>query len=252
MLFGHDEGKNLKQLCNGEKDVICPEMGGTGGDSLPKARQNLNFLGTNPIASAEEDTPENWIALGTGIAFISTSGKLKNQPTPYGYVENYTDGNYIYQAIHSLNGSSTVWSRSGTKAKWYDKSANWVKQLDENNGAQIKKAWTNTSPTSIFKGQTITAQQMGLTDLSSYNKAFVSFKWYNSIESLTPTITCEKGTVIRPHLQWDSSYVYYRSIKLDDSGVTFGDCYYGKLLQNNSIENTGLIPVEIYLVKGVL
>lgn len=30
MLFGHDEGKNLKQLCDGEKDVVCIQMGGTG------------------------------------------------------------------------------------------------------------------------------------------------------------------------------------------------------------------------------
>lgn len=30
MLFGHDEGKNLKQLCNGKDDVVCVEMGGTG------------------------------------------------------------------------------------------------------------------------------------------------------------------------------------------------------------------------------
>jgi len=30
MLFGHDEGKNIKQLCDGDIDAICREMGGTG------------------------------------------------------------------------------------------------------------------------------------------------------------------------------------------------------------------------------
>lgn len=43
MLFGHDEGKNLKQLCNGEKDVICVGMGGTGADNKKDARENLDI-----------------------------------------------------------------------------------------------------------------------------------------------------------------------------------------------------------------
>lgn len=30
MLFGHDEGKNLVQLCDGSNDIICRQMGGTG------------------------------------------------------------------------------------------------------------------------------------------------------------------------------------------------------------------------------
>lgn len=41
MLYGHDEGKNLKQLCNGEKDVICIEKGGTGADNAEDAREKL-------------------------------------------------------------------------------------------------------------------------------------------------------------------------------------------------------------------
>ena len=33
MLFGHDEGKNIRQLCDGLKDLICVKMGGTGKES---------------------------------------------------------------------------------------------------------------------------------------------------------------------------------------------------------------------------
>lgn len=43
MLFGHDEGKNLKQLCDGLKDLICIAMGGTGADNPEDARKNLGI-----------------------------------------------------------------------------------------------------------------------------------------------------------------------------------------------------------------
>lgn len=43
MLFGHDEGKNIKQLCDGTKDVVCIKMGGTGGKTLAEAQNNLGI-----------------------------------------------------------------------------------------------------------------------------------------------------------------------------------------------------------------
>ena len=48
MLFGYDRGKNRKQLCNGKKDVVCIEMGGTGGSTKEEAQKNLGYL-TNEL-----------------------------------------------------------------------------------------------------------------------------------------------------------------------------------------------------------
>lgn len=115
-------------------NAVPIEHGGTGSTTVEKARQNLNYIGLNPITTPEEDIPENWINLGTGVAFINGDGQLNNQPVAWGYLENYTSGSYIFQTLHSLNGNSTVWKRSGTKDKWYSGSENWVKEFDEKGG----------------------------------------------------------------------------------------------------------------------
>lgn len=114
---------------NGIVDML---HGGTGADNAPEARQNINFIGTNPIASISEDTPEKWKELGTGIAYISVAGLLNNQPYTYGFIENRVSGNLVSQTFYSMSGSSTVWHRSGNSSGWYSGSANWVKNLDEN------------------------------------------------------------------------------------------------------------------------
>lgn len=41
MLYGHDQGKNMIQLCDGESDVVCIAKGGTGADNAADARKNL-------------------------------------------------------------------------------------------------------------------------------------------------------------------------------------------------------------------
>ena len=223
-----------------------------------EARQNINFIGTNPIASAEDDTPENWAKLGSGFAYINAN-VLNNQPTTYCFVENKvytgTDGGgmLIVQTLYALGGNTKAesYSRAGNANGWYAASANWVKQLDEKTGIQHVNAWTNASPTSTFKGQTITAQQMGLTDLSPYDIALVAFNYHNATEQQPPIAMFKKGKTTRYKELWDPHYMYFRSVAFNNDGVTFGDAYYGKLLQNNSVDNTCLIPVEIYLVKGV-
>lgn len=126
---------NLKLSDVTGSEILPVENGGTGASTKAAARQNMNYIGTNPIKTPEEDTVANWIALGTGVAFVSESGLLNNQPYAYGYIENYTSGSYLFQTFHSLNGNSSVWRRSGNKSNgWYAGSANWVKVLDAKGG----------------------------------------------------------------------------------------------------------------------
>lgn len=63
MLFGHDEGKNLKQLCNGIKDLICVKMGGTGKESHVK-----NSILTGNGEEALKNVPTNKGALYANAA----------------------------------------------------------------------------------------------------------------------------------------------------------------------------------------
>lgn len=44
MLYAHDEGKNIRQLCDGETDAVCMEMGGTGAETKEGAQENLEIV----------------------------------------------------------------------------------------------------------------------------------------------------------------------------------------------------------------
>ena len=152
MLYGHDEGKNLKQLCNGKDNVICIEMGGTGAKNKPNARQNINFIGVNPIASIEEDRVAKWAAMGTGIAYINKTGLITNQPSQYGFIETKTSGVNVFQTWHRQGTAGTTYKRAGDLTEgWYNST--WVKELDEKNAVQTKTLWENASPTSSFVSQ---------------------------------------------------------------------------------------------------
>lgn len=241
MLFGHDEGKNLKQLCNGEKDVICPEMGGTGGSGLPEARQNINYIGTNPITKPGDDTPANWVALGTGVAYFDGSGKLNKQPTAYGFVKNIVVGTIVYQTFYSMNGNSPVWNRSGNSSGWYSSSANWVKQLDETNGIQMKKVWENASLESSFSNQTLSlALQTG-----EYVK--VEFCMDVTQQRVFGEIICEVGKTADFSgviAQGSATTFVGRQVAVTTSGVTISG-------SKTSASNSNLIPYRIYTIKGV-
>ena len=54
MLYGHDEGKNIKQLNDGSNDVVCIKMGGTGASTAAGARNNI--LEGEPLPIAEGGT----------------------------------------------------------------------------------------------------------------------------------------------------------------------------------------------------
>lgn len=71
-------------------------------NNITTARQKISFLGEDPSSVlAENDTPANWIALGSGHAYISDWKKLPTQPKKFGFIENIVYGNLVKQIWHS-------------------------------------------------------------------------------------------------------------------------------------------------------
>lgn len=80
--------------------------GGTGAKTAAEARQNINFMGYVPFSKIEDDTAENWAALGTGIVMVdlldsyfdwycSDGGSFPNQ----GMILNCVSGKRVYQTL---------------------------------------------------------------------------------------------------------------------------------------------------------
>ena len=209
--------------------------------ALAGTRQHLNYIGVNPIASTEEDTPANWAALGTGHAYISGNGKLKNQPAQYGVLESVIVGSIAFQTFNSYTTGSvgTKWTRSG-KTGWNV----WVKSLDETNGIQMKKLWENASPTSSFGAQTINL------DLSEYDEIEVLAKWGKA---------SAKASIVDKAIRGGFGVLFrientsvYREFEFNDTGVIFNAGNYKSSATNSSVVNNDyVIPVVIYGIKGV-
>lgn len=95
---------------------------------LNEARQTLNYIGTDPITSPDEDTPAAWAALGTGMAYIGSADRLIDQPGTYGAVANYVAGSLVHQIWHSQNSNARMYKRAGNANGWYK---TWNDVFDE-------------------------------------------------------------------------------------------------------------------------
>lgn len=127
------------------------EYGGTDAKTVAEARQNLNFLGKNPV-TIDTDTPSTWIALGTGIAYISASGYIIEQPYNYGFIENVvSDTGLVKQIWHTQTASGSIYKRAGTKNGWYSES--WTKVFDSESFIPVKNGGIGTN-TSVDIGET--------------------------------------------------------------------------------------------------
>ena len=95
-------------------------------------RKSVNYIGINPITKPEDDTVANWVAVGSGWAYINASGKLANQPTQWGFVENIVADNLCYQVWHSQTITGVMYHRGGSVANgWYDEGK-WLPLAEAN------------------------------------------------------------------------------------------------------------------------
>ena len=143
------------------------------GNITPETRQNINFIGTNPIASLEEDTTETWAALGTGVAYISGDDKVSNQPYTYGFIENYVYNSVVRQIWYSQSIQGGMFIRAGIASGWY---TDWIKMHSDETPQYIKiykTSDTESMSTSYsyfepFHGGTTTTITRGNLSADSY------------------------------------------------------------------------------------
>lgn len=108
--------------------VVPFEKGGTNAETVAGARQNLNYLGKNPVTK-DTDTPSTWIALGSGTAYITELGHITDQPYNYGFIESMvSDTGLIKQIWHNQTGKGSIFKRAGTRDGWYADS--WTEVFD--------------------------------------------------------------------------------------------------------------------------
>lgn len=96
-------------------DILFTDASGT--------RQNLLSLGLNPITSTTNDTPANWVKLGTGVGYYNKASQLINQPTTNFFIDSKVYGNTVHQIAYLRGNTPKMWLRSGNASGW---SCNWI------------------------------------------------------------------------------------------------------------------------------
>ena len=116
---------------------------------------------------------------------------------------------------------------------------------------EIKKVWTNASPTSAFAAQTVKVQ------LPENAMVIIKHRYTTTTERYGMTL-CKVGETCimsqMPNAQSTSVVYVSRDVSVTTTGVTFG-AGYGKSITSTSAGSanaTNLPPVEIYSVKGVI
>ena len=213
------------------------EHGGTNADTAAKARQNINFIGENPITNDTDDTPTKWIELGTGIAHCASPGTSMFIPTEHGILQNIVANNTITQIWTDLaDGTPKTWKRSGNASGWF---SGWICEL------QTIKLWENASPSSSFAAQAISMDEL-------MDCEFVI------VEFAQKTVLIAYGEYEIVNSIGSASYALpsmaTRTVSFSSAGVNFKECYKKGAFNSSTAgteANDTLIPIAIYGIKGV-
>lgn len=119
--------------------------GGTGASTRTSAFNNLSFLGVNPTSSAT-DTKASWSNFGTGYAFYNATGRLNGQPSQWGFVISYVNGEEIHQEFRSHTGTNATYYRKANSST--TTMPPWTRLLNQNDLGDI----TSVSVTSMKAG----------------------------------------------------------------------------------------------------
>ena len=229
---------NLMLITDWTQNGVIPiTKGGTNATTPANARQNINFIGENPITNDTDDTPTNWIELGTGIAHCDSSGTSMFIPTEHGILQNIVANNTIAQIWTDLvDGKPKTWKRSGNAFGWF---SGWICEL------QIIKLWENASPSSSFA-----AQAISMDELMDCKFVIVEFE--------QKTVLIAYGEYEIVNSIGSASYALpamaTRTVSFSSAGVNFKECYKKGAFNSSTagtVSNNTLIPIVIYGIKGV-
>jgi hypothetical protein len=235
-------------------EVVPIEKGGTNAQTSAGARQNLNFIGVDPISSLEEDTPAKWIELGSGVALITgnTTENLANKPNNAGFVLNIVSSTFANQLFLSQQGHLRTYKRAGSLTSgWYNSGA-WKEVLDEQNGVQIEKAWENASPNSVLPVQNLTIDWGDEYDLflieakMTVGTAYRTFAFAK--KGVNTTINAIGGITVSGLM-----VVYSRAFVIGTNRLEI-KAGYKKQMSGTEVakeNDEAVIPLVIYGIKGV-
>lgn len=179
------------------KNLVTIGQGGTGAASAASARQNINYIGANPITSTTNDTYTMWSSLGSGIALFNTLECLTGQPSQYGILFNgSTGGTTNAQLWISTAGKAFV--RCSTQANGF---SDWQELLAANqgvatiSGSQLTIASSSTDAASCRASNTNgTVSLLASTNRGLYD--VTTEAWIVKLSTDGTTVTIPKwGTV---------------------------------------------------------
>lgn len=134
----------ISGLTIGEPERLVKECGGVG--------DALTFRGWNPLVSIDEDTPEKWRKLGTGIWMIDMPDRIIGQPSQWGLLYNTVCLEEVAQKF-IVQASGETYRRNANGIGWYGtnwRSGEWATVYDSLNPFVVSGTYTGDGNESKF------------------------------------------------------------------------------------------------------
>lgn len=137
LIHFNESGKGLAigKISEGDKfEVAMPAEFKNGINGIPDLKSalgnKLDKIGaSNPITSTTNDTVENWANIGCGTFWFNKTGCLINQPSEYGFLQNFVQSHDVHQVFYVQTGGQ-MWHRGGNANGW---ATSWRKMYDDVN-----------------------------------------------------------------------------------------------------------------------
>ena len=137
LIHFNESGKGLAigKISEGDKfEVAMPAEFKNGINGIPDLKSalgnKLDKIGaSNPITSTTNDTVENWANIGCGTFWFNKTGCLINQPSEYGFLQNFVQSHDVHQVFYVQTGGQ-MYHRGGNVYGW---ATSWRKMYDDVN-----------------------------------------------------------------------------------------------------------------------